>query len=276
MNVISEMYDRWVAGQGQDHDDWGNVTVEPGGVDYREVDAGAPAMWVEPHGAPAGPIVVYFHGGGFVGGSLFTHRKLAGHLAKAAGLRLLLVSYPHTPEFAFPAQIDAADAAVRWVRNQGLGIAALAGDSCGANLAMNAALRHPGAGALALISPWVDLTLGGDTFETNAATDRFFTRGMVGGLVAMYLRNGENPADPQVSPLFADMAGLPPMMVQAGGGEAGLAEARALVARARDAGVAAELEVYEGQLHSFQMAAGRMAEADEAIGRMATWLRRTI
>ena len=88
MNVVAAMYERWARGEGGDGDSWGDITTEPGGVDYLEVEAdGVPAMWIEPHGAARDRVIVYLHGGGFVGGSLYTHRKLVAHLAKAAGVR---------------------------------------------------------------------------------------------------------------------------------------------------------------------------------------------
>jgi monoterpene epsilon-lactone hydrolase len=273
MDVVREMYDRWARGVGLDDDSWGDLTVEPGGVDYLEVDAGGvPAMWIEPHGAARDRVIVAYHGGGFIGGSLYTHRKLFGHLAKAAGVRALLVHYRLAPEHPYPAQIEDAVAAYRWVVGQGFA-AVLAGDSSGGGLAVQVALREPGAAALLLISPWVDLELSSDTFDTNAVTDVVFTRDMVQGLVKAYLQNGESPADPLVNVLYADLAGLPPMFVQVGTDETGLGDARRLAARAEAAGVEVRLDVFEGQLHTFQMAAGRTPVADDAIRRFAAWVR---
>jgi len=96
---------------------------------------------------------------------------------------------------------------------------------------------------------------------------------MVGGLVQAYLRNGENPKDPQVNALYADLVGLPPTFLQVGGDEAILDDSRRLAERAQKAGVEVRLDVFEGQLHTFQMAAGRTPEADDAIGRFAAWAR---
>jgi acetyl esterase/lipase len=197
---------------------------------------------------------------------------LFGHLAKAAGVRALLVHYRLAPEHPYPAQIEDAVAAYRWVAGQGFNTV-LAGDSSGGGLAVQVALREPGAAALLLISPWVDMELSSDTFETNAVTDVVFTRNMVQGLVKTYLQNGESPADPLVNVLRADLAGLPPMFVQVGTDETGLGDARLLAARAEAAGVEVRLDVFDGQLHTFQMAAGRTPEADDAIRRYATWVR---
>jgi acetyl esterase/lipase len=279
MDVVREMYDRWARGIGQGDDSWGDITVEPGGVDYLEVDAGGvPAMWIEPHGAARDRVIVAYHGGGFIGGSLYTHRKMIGHLAKATGVRALLVHYRLAPEAVYPAQIEDAVAAYRWVVDQGL-VAALAGDSSGGGLCVEAALRIRDAGelpapvALLLVSAWVDMELTAESFETNAATDLVFTREMVSELVKTYLRNGDSPTDPLVNALYADLSGLPPMYLQVGSDETGLDDSRRLAALAEKAGVDVRLDVFEGQLHSFQMAAGRTAVADDAIRRFAAWVR---
>jgi len=273
MDLVKAMYDSWARGEGAGDDTWGDITAEPGGVDYLEVDAGGvPAMWIEPHGAARDRVIVALHGGGFIGGSLYSHRKLFGHLAKAAGVRALLVHYRLAPDFAFPAQIEDGLAAYRWVVDQGNRVA-LAGDSSGGGLCVQVALRAPGAAALLLISPWVDLELTGDTYDTNAGTDVVFTREMVRGLVKAYLQNGESASDPRVNALHADLTGLPPMFLQVGAEETLLDDSRRLAARARAAGVEVRLDVFDGRLHTFQMAAGREPDADDAIRRYAAWIR---
>ena len=247
-------------------------------MDYREVSAGGvPALWAEPHGAAADRVIMYLHGGGFVSGSLYTHRKLAGHLAKAAGVRALVVHYRLAPQAPYPAQVQDALAAYRWVVGQGLTVA-LGGDSAGGGLAVLTALRIRDLGlappaALLLLSEWSDMAMSGSTFETNAGTDVVFTREMVKGLVTMYLAGGDDPADPAVNPHHADLTGLPPMYFQVGSDETCLDDSERLAARARAAGVDVRLDVFAGQLHTFQMAAGRLAEADDAIGRFAGWVR---
>jgi len=258
-----------------DDDSWGDVTAEPGGVDYLEVSAdGVPAMWLRPHGAAEDRVIVALHGGGFVGGSLYTHRKMYGHLAKAAGVRVLLATYRHTPQFRYPAQIEDALTAYRWAARQAARTALL-GDSSGGGLAAQVALRAPGAATLLLISPWVDMDPAqpASSFDTNAATDLFFTRDMVRGLIGMYLPDGVSGLDPAVNVLHADLAGLPPTYVQVGAAESGLGDAERLVALAEKAGVETRLDVFPGRLHTFQMAAGRSPAADDAIGRLATWVR---
>ncbi|MCU7725525.1 alpha/beta hydrolase [Actinoplanes sp. KI2] len=276
MDAIEELYAEWTAGTGRGGGDhWGDVTGEPGGVDYLEVSAGGvPAMWLRPHDAAPGRAIMAVHGGGFVGGSLYSHRKMYGHLAKAVGVPVLLTTYRHTPEFRYPAQLDDVVTAYRWLRAQGLRTV-LAADSAGAQLVVYTALRVPGAEALLLISPWLDTdrALAAASYDTNAATDTFFTRPMIRALIDAYLPDGVSGTDPAVNAFHADLSGLPPVFVQAGGAEGPLGEGERLAERVADAGVEARLDVFPGRLHSFQMAAGYSTEADEAIGRFAAWTR---
>ncbi|MEU4241758.1 alpha/beta hydrolase [Actinoplanes sp. NPDC026619] len=270
MDPIREMYARWAAGDMGADDQWGDVTAEPRGLDYVEVSAGGvPAMWLSPHGAGPDRVIVALHGGGFVGGSLYTHRKMYGHLAKAAGVRVLLATYRHTPEFRYPAQIEDVVTAYRWAA-AGARTVALAGDSSGGGLAVQVALREPGAAALLLLSPWIDMDPAqtATSYEENAATDLFFTRPMVQGLIGMYLPEDMSGSAPEVNAFHADLSGLPPVYVQCGGDESGRGDSERL---AKVTG--ARLDVFDGQLHTFQMAAGRAPVADEAIRGLAAWVR---
>jgi len=270
MDAIREMYARWAAGDFGDDDQWGDVTAEPRGLDYAEVSAaGVPAMWLSPHGAGTDRVIVALHGGGFVGGSIYTHRKMYGHLAKAAGVRVLLATYRHAPEFRYPAQIEDAVTAYRWAVSRTRKVA-LAGDSAGGGLAVQVALREPGAAALLLLSPWIDMDPAqtATSYEENAGTDLFFTRPMVQGLIQQYLPEGTSGLAPEVNPFHADLSTLPPVYVQCGGDESGRGDSERLAKL-----TGAQLDVFEGQLHTFQMAAGRASVADEAIGRLAAWVR---
>jgi len=268
---VKQMWDD--NGAGSD-DEWGALTVEPSGVSYR--DAGPDLMWVEPDGAAQDKVIFVLHGGGFVSGSFASHRKLAGHLASAAGTRALLVHYRLAPEHVFPAQLEDAVGAYRWLAEQGVAIA-LAGDSCAGSLGIGMLLRArelglPLPAAIFLMSPWTDLEQTGTSFESNAGTDLFFTRAMVQGLADLYLRDGASPKDPLVNALYADLTGFPPLYLQVGADESLLEDARMLARHARSAGVEVLLDEFPGQLHTFQMAAGRTAVADDAIGRFAQWV----
>lgn len=261
------------------NDHWGDLTAEPRQVDYleREID-GAAALWVEPHNARKEGVLLYIHGGGFVGGSLYTHRKLVGHLAKAARMRALLVSYPHTPEHQHPAQLTATSAAYRWLLDGGVAAehVVIGADSAAATLALTTAIQARDTGlalpaAIYLISPWVDMTVSNASYEVNAGRDAYFYQDVVKGLAAMFL-GSTDPRDPLASPAFANLAGLPPLYIQVGGDETLLDDAKNLATRAEQAGVRVGLDVFPEQQHTFQMAAGRAPEADDAIRRFAAWV----
>jgi epsilon-lactone hydrolase len=263
---------------------WGDVTAEPGGVDYLEVDAGGvPAMWAVPHGADPSRALLCLHGGGFVSGSMYTHRKMFAHLACAAGIRALVVDYRRTPEHRYPAPLDDAAAAYRWLLDQGVppDHIAVTGDSAGGGLTITTMLRArqlglPLAAALMPLSPWVDMELTGGTMATNRATDVLFggdTPMDIGALVDMFLGPDGDRTDPLASPVYGDLTGFPPIYIQVSGAEMLLDDARRLDGHAREHGVEVRLDVFPDQQHTFQMSAGRAPEADEAIARLAAWVR---
>ncbi|MBZ9905884.1 alpha/beta hydrolase [Mesorhizobium sp. BR115XR7A] len=259
---------------------WTALTGEPGGVDYIEVDAGGvPAMWVVPKGADEQRVLFYAHGGGFIGGSIYTHRKLVGHLAKAVGCRALLYDYPLAHQAKHPAQLEAASSAWDWLVDQGLDPKriVIAGDSCGAVptygvLQRLRAQRRPLPVATLIISGWFDMALTGASYETNRDKDPAFAREAVDWLAANFIGDADR-RDPEVSPLYADLSGFPPVFLQAGADETLVDESRMFAERARQAGVETRLDVFDGMLHSFQMMAGRAPEADDAIARFAAWVR---
>jgi acetyl esterase/lipase len=268
---------------------WGDVTAEPGGVDYLEVEVptaagGLVALWAVPHGAATDRVLLCLHGGGFVAGSIHTHRKMFAHIAKAAGVRALVPQYRRTPEAQHPAPVDDATDAYAWLLGeQGLDPAhvALAGDSAGGSLVVTttvAARRRglPQPAALLAISPWTDYEQGGETRTTNRATDVLFggdTPMDIESLVTMFLGPDGDRTDPLVSPLHADLADFPPLYTVVSDAEMLFDDATRLHERARQAGVDATLDVVAGQQHTFLMSAGRSPVADAAIARMAAWAR---
>jgi acetyl esterase/lipase len=264
------------------HDDtWSALSGEPGGVDYLDASVGGvPGLWLVPKGAVWDRVIMCLHGGGYMMGSRYSHRKMYGHLAKALGCRALLVEYRLTPEHPHPAQLEDAVAAYRGLLEEGIASAhiAFAGDSAGGGLAVGAQLRARDLGlplpaATVLMSPWTDMSLAGPSYDENRDKDLIFRREMVGALVHMLLGPEPNVRDPYASPMGGPLAGLPPMHLQVGADE-GLRDDSVMFARrARDAGVEVALEVFPGMLHTFQMAAGRAPEADAAIDSLAAWLR---
>lgn len=264
-----------------DDESWGDLTAEPQGVDYLESEAaGLPAMWAVPKHASTDRVLMCIHGGGFVSGSIYTHRKMFGHLAKAAGTRALLVSYRLLPEGVFPAPEGDVTNAYRWLLDQGIsaGRIAFAGDSVGGWLAVTVQLRArelglPLPAAALLMSPCVDMETTGKSYETNRDSDPFFKRDVVRGIIRAFLGDDTDARDPRANPLYADLSGLGPLYVQAGGDETLADDARLLYEHAVKAGVDARLDIVPGMLHTFQMAAGRAPEADDAIRELAGWVR---
>ena len=259
-------------------DRWGDVTAEPGGVDYLEVDAGGVrAMWAVPHGTPDDGVLLCLHGGGFIGGSMYTHRKVFAHLAKRTGVRALIVDYRRTPEFQHPAALQDCVTAYRWLREQGVTKIAITGDSAGGLLTLTTTLRvEPKPVAILPFSAWTDMEFRGESLKTNVATDLLFggDRPMnLQALVNMYLGEEGDPADPEVSPLNADLSGLPPTYITVSDAEMLLDDSLRLHEKAVAQGVDATVDVVPGQQHTFQMSAGHDAVADAAIARMADWVR---
>jgi monoterpene epsilon-lactone hydrolase len=260
---------------------WTALTAEPGGVDYIEVEAGgAQAMWILPKGAAEDRVIFYAHGGGFISGSIYTHRKMVGHLAKATGCRALMFAYPYAHQAKYPAQLETTVAAYRWLLGQDVKPAhiAVAGDSCGAILtfgmlqrAREANLLQPAAAMI--ISGWLDMALTGLSYETNREKDAFFTKASVDWLVTTFLGEAGDRRDPYASPLYADPKGFPPIFLQAGADETLVDESRMFAERVKQAGVEVRLDIFPEMLHSFQMMAGRAPEADDAIRRFAEWVR---
>jgi epsilon-lactone hydrolase len=251
-------------------DGWNVLTAEPGGVDYAEVEvAGRAALWAIPHDAPEGRVIMCIHGGGFISGSIWTHRKLYAHVAKAVGARALIVSYPLVHEAQHPAPLHAVLAAYEWLLAREPDDVMVGGDSAGGGLALTLQLAARERGlplphASYLISPWVDMEVTASDPGTDALFDVPWVKQMAGAFLA-----GTDPRDPLANPLHADLAGLGPVYIQAGGAELLLNDAQLLAARLEQAGVPVCLDVVPDMQHTFQMMAGRAPEADAAIARVA-------
>jgi epsilon-lactone hydrolase len=278
--------DRLAANPGVDlggrHDPFDGISLlaaEPTDVTYDEVaTAGLSAIWANPLGCDPDRVLVYFHGGGFISGSKESHRKVAAHLAKAAGCRALIPDYRLAPEHTFPTQLEDARASYDWLLARGYQSSkiALAGESAGGNLATTVALalmrgNQPLPGAIVAFSPFYDLEAKGTTFESNAATDAFFSREVAHGVVPMLL-GGHSPAEPLVNPLYSDPAGLPPIFLTCGSHETLQDSVEQFAALARRAGVDVVLQVEEGMQHFYQCMAGRAPEADASIAEAGRWL----
>jgi epsilon-lactone hydrolase len=250
------------------------ATVQPvsaGGVDCE---------WIAAPGSRDDRVVVYFHGGGFRIGSVRSHRALMAALSAASGCRVLGVEYRRAPEHRFPAPVDDGLAVYAWLREQGIaaGRIAFAGDSAGAGLALSAllSLRDQAKSmpvAAVLMSAWTDLSASGDSYRSRAEADPIHQRPMILAMARGYLGEGVDARDPIASPLFADLHGLPPLLLQVGDRETVLDDSRAFAAKAKDAGVDVKLEVWDDMIHVFQQFPAELVEARRAVASLGAFLR---
>jgi acetyl esterase/lipase len=226
--------------------------------------------------ADRGRALLYVHGGAFCIGSPSTHRSLAAHLSRACRAPVHLPDYRLAPEHPHPAAVEDVLAAYRALLAQGMSPARLAvgGDSAGGCLTLMAmvAAREQGLpmpAALVLLSPAADFRMRGATLKTHAAIDPLIRNDWIVQALAAY--TGAGPVPP--SPVDADLAGLPPMLIQVGSDEVLLSDSERVAERARGAGVDARYERYDGLWHVFQAHAGMMREADQAVEKLGAFLR---
>ena len=237
------------------------------------------AEWLTPPGARTDAVVLYLHGGGYAIGSPRSHRHLAAAIARAAGSRALLLDYRLAPEHPFPAALDDAVAAYQWLVRDGIAPSriVIAGDSAGGGLTLATllALRDRGlplpAGAVG-ISPWVDLTNSAASYATKAAVDPIVTIEGIALLTQAYIGTGD-PKQPLVSPLYADLRGLPPLLIHVGSDEVLLDDAAGLAARARAAGVDVTLREWPQMIHVWHWFISMLDEAEQAIAEIGAFVK---
>src|SRR5499426_150991 len=238
------------------------------------------AEWLTPPGARADAVVLYFHGGGYAIGSPRSHRHLAAAIARAAGTRALLLDYRLAPEHPFPAALEDAVAAYQWLLAQGIASerVVVAGDSAGGGLTLATLLvlrdrGLPRPAAAVCISPWVDLTNSGESYVTKADVDPIVTRDGIEGMTQAYVGGGDRKA-PLISPLYADLRDLPPLLVQVGSDEVLLDDARGLGQRAKAAGVDVTVEEWPSMVHVWHWFLPMLDEAQRAIDVIGRFVRR--
>lgn len=255
---------------------------EPAGVTYAEVSAGGvPALWCIPEDCGEDRVLLHNHAGGTVVFSMHSDRKAAGHLAKAAGARALVLDYRRAPESKFPAQTEDVETAYHWLLDQGLKPDSIAsmGHSIGGNFAVSLALtlRDKGVSppaAILSISPWYDMEIKNETVAGNAETDKLLSRPLLEFFRDAWLGGtGVRWQDPRVNMLYADLAGLPPTTVYYGEHELLAGEAVEFVNYARGAGANVSLHCLPEGQHNFILGSGRVPEVDKAIDDMGRWLR---
>jgi acetyl esterase/lipase len=241
--------------------------------------AGVAAEWVVAPGAEASRVLLYLHGGGYVVGSLNTHRELAGRLSRAAAARVLVIDYRLAPEHPYPAAVEDATTAYRWLLRHGATPArtVIAGDSAGGGLtvATLVALRDAGdplPAAGVCLSPWVDLEGIGESMTTKAGVDPIVQKQGLLWFASLYL-GGAAPRTPLAAPLYADLRGLPPLLIHVGQAETLLDDAARLAERAKAAGVTVTLEAWEDMIHVWHLFAPMLPEGQQAVERVGEYIR---
>lgn len=249
----------------------------PADIRYQPVDAdGVPAEWIESPDTDIGGIL-YLHGGAYALGSIDTHREFAARLVRTTNIRSLVINYRLAPEHPHPAALEDAIAAYRWLLTQEFAPSqiALAGDSAGGGLALAAllALRDAGeplpAGAVR-ISPWTDLALTGASMRSKAKVDHILDPDSL-EMYARYYAGDDEITSPLISPLYANLTGLPPLLIQVGSDEILLDDAKQFTENARSAGVDVTLEIWDEMFHVFQLVSF-LPETRKAVRHIADYL----
>ncbi|MBW1709446.1 MAG: alpha/beta hydrolase [Deltaproteobacteria bacterium] len=238
-----------------------------------------PAEWVAAPGAGDDRVVLYLHGGGYVIGSINTHRELASRISRAAGARVLQIEYRLAPEHPYPAAVEDAVTAYRWLISEGVDPARItvAGDSAGGGLtvATLVALKErgePSPGAAVCLSPWVDMEGIGESMTAKAEDDPIVQKKELLEMAKAYLGDAD-ARTPLAAPLYADLSGLPPMLIQVGTTETLLDDSTRLAGRAREAGVDVTFEPWKDMIHVWHFFAMMLPEGQEAIERIGSFIK---
>lgn len=262
-------------------DEVGSVWPVASDVTLEAVDAGGrPGEFSLVPGSDPSKTLLFFHGGGYCSGSILSHRRMVTEAGRACGMRTLAVGYALAPERPYPAALDDALAAWRFLRAGGIEAQTIVvgGDSAGAGLtlALIQRLREGGEalpGCAWLVSPWTDLTMSGATLATKDAVDPLIHKDYLEELASAYAPAAMNRADPLLSPLFADLTGFPPLLVQVGSEETLLSDATRLAEAAGAARVAVTLEVWPLMIHAWPLWNARLDAGRRALQRLGAFVR---
>ncbi|MGB3289679.1 MAG: alpha/beta hydrolase [Burkholderiaceae bacterium] len=240
---------------------------------------GVACRWVMGENSNRARVILYLHGGGYQIGSATSHHNVMARLSTVSGHHVLGVEYRLAPEHRFPAALDDVLTAYKWLLAQGVlpSNIAFCGDSAGGGLAIAllTLIRRqslPLPAAAALMSPWVDMEASGDSYSLNADHDPVTQKSMILLMARAYMGKNANFKDPLASPIYADLAGLPPILIQVGQREVLLDDAKALASAVRSAGGNVSLSIWQEMIHTFQLFTGRLDEADAAIAEASRFL----
>ncbi|MCX7709238.1 MAG: alpha/beta hydrolase [Clostridia bacterium] len=250
------------------------------GVTYKKADFGAfYAEWVHLKNAPEDKAVLYFHGGGFVKGSVKAHRNIVGNFVKHLGVNALVFDYRLAPEHPAPAAVYDAVAIYTWLLDQGYKAenVAFVGDSSGGGIELAAMIKCKDDGlplpaVCAAFSPCTDMTLSGESHKTRAKADPCTPKGANETYLSYYVGKGD-PKHPYASPLFGDLQGLPPIIIQVGNDETLRDDSVRFAEKAEQAGVEVKIKVWKGMFHCFPLLAPMFPEATDALNETCAFLR---
>lgn len=277
-DIAPQFLDTEISAQRALLDAMGSQAELPAGVvNRRDEISGVPVEWLSLT-TPDQRIILYLHGGGFAIGSCASHRAFVGRLAVVCHAQAVIPEYRLAPEHVFPAGLhDAVDVyagllETGWSAEQII----IAGDSAGGGLTLSTLVEAHSRGlpmprAIVLMSPWTDLTLSGESFETHATVDPWLAPAMLGPMRDLYLGGGD-PANPLASPLWADLSQLPPTLIHVGDQEILLSDSLRLAERARDAGVEVEIEVGKDLWHVWHFFGPDLPDANEAVDRIGVFV----
>ncbi len=262
-------------------DEVGSVWPPAADVKFTEVDiGGVDGEWSIVPGSDEARVLIYFHGGGYCSGSIRSHRRMVSEAGRAAGIRTLAVGYRLAPEHPFPAAFDDVLTAWRFVRRQGVAAThvAVGGDSAGGGLtaALINRLREVGDERPAcawLVSPWTDLTMSGATLSSKDAVDPLIHKPYLEELAGAYLPAAIDRKDPRVSPLYADLRGFPPTLIQIGSDETLLDDSVRFAAAAGAADVAVTLEIWPHMIHAWHLWNAHLEDGRRALASAGAFMR---
>jgi acetyl esterase/lipase len=262
-------------------DEVGSIWPVADDVTLEAVDlVGLPGEWSRVPGGDDSQVLLFFHGGGYCSGSIVSHRRMVTEAGRKAGRPTLAVGYRLAPEHPFPAALEDALKAWRFLREHGVAARdiAVGGDSAGGGLTLallmhlrDAGMELPGCGWL--VSPWTDLTLSGSTLTTKEAVDPLIHEGYLRELAEAYLPKDMDRKDPRISPLYANLSGLPPLLVQVGSAETLLADATRIASAAGAADVPVTLEVWPHMIHAWPVWNARLEAGREALAHAGAFIR---
>jgi epsilon-lactone hydrolase len=242
---------------------------------------GVPGEFSLVAGSDRSRVLLFFHGGGYCSGSIVSHRRMVTEAGRAGGVRTLAVGFRLAPEHPFPAAYDDALTAWRWLRRQGVAARQIGvgGDSAGGGLTLALAMQLRDAGeelpgCLWLASPWTDLTMSGASLTTKDTVDPLIHKGYLEELASAYVPAGMARTDPRVSPLFADLHGLPPTLIQVGSAETLLDDSVRFAGAAGDAGVAVTLEIWPDMVHAWPLWNAKLEAGRQSLANAGAFMRK--